>query len=483
LHTENIARICSFQQHLVKAQNYFPMISVVIPALNEEKTIRKVIQQAKRNELVSEIIVIDDQSMDDTVREARKEGVRIYTSTNLGKGDSMREGMMLANNELIVFLDADIPNYSEDIIEKLARPLINNEADFVKSYFDRQAGRVTEILVKPLLEFFFPHLLKFRQPLSGMIAGKRSFFQQVEFENDYGVDIGLLIDMDKVNARIREVCIGEIENDMQSLKALSRMAKQVANAIFKRVNIFQFPKKEPEDFSHTRQMRDQIEFSLKEIIREPSKMIVFDMDNTLLQGSFIHTAAGEFGFKKELDEIIINHKNDYVRTKKIAQLLEGKTYGELIQVVESIPLIGDAVQVIRELQVRGYVCGIISDSYQCITNHVKNLLGLDFTLGNELEFTKSVATGEVKIPSQFLRDKFSICEHDQCKSNMLLHILQKFGIQVKNAIAVGDGENDICMVRTAGRGVSFNATAIQIDGVADHIVKGHTMMPLLEIAL
>jgi len=230
-------------------------------------------------------------------------------------------------------------------------------------------------------------------------------------------------------------------------------------------------------------MRDQIEFSLKEIIREPSKMIVFDMDNTLLQGSFIHTAAGEFGFKKELDEIIINHKNDYVRTKKIAQLLEGKTYGELIQVVESIPLIGDAVQVIRELQVRGYVCGIISDSYQCITNHVKNLLGLDFTLGNELEFTKSVATGEVKIPSQFLRDKFSICEHDQCKSNMLLHILQKFGIQVKNAIAVGDGENDICMVRTAGRGVSFNATAIQIDGVADHIVKGHTMMPLLEIAL
>ena len=102
------------------------MISVVIPALNEEKTIRTVIQQAKRNELVSEIIVVDDQSTDDTVREARKEGVRILTSTNLGKGDSMREGMMLANNELIVFLDADIPNYSEDIIEKLSLLRINN---------------------------------------------------------------------------------------------------------------------------------------------------------------------------------------------------------------------------------------------------------------------------------------------------------------------------------------------------------------------
>jgi glucosyl-3-phosphoglycerate synthase len=199
--------------------------------------------------------------LDDTVREARKENVKILTSTNLGKGDSMREGMLLAKNEMIVFLDADIPNYSEDIIEKLTRPLINDEADFVKSYFERQAGRVTEILVKPLLEFFFPHLLKFRQPLSGMIAGKRSFFQKVEFENDYGVDIGLLIDMDKVNARIKEVCIGEIENDMQPLQALSRMAKQVANAIFKRVSIFQFPRKEAEEPSPARLMRAQIEYA------------------------------------------------------------------------------------------------------------------------------------------------------------------------------------------------------------------------------
>src|SRR5580693_6676235 len=222
------------------------MISVIIPALNEEKTIRKVIKQAKRNELVSEIIVVDDQSMDNTIAEANKEDVKIITSTQLGKGNSMREGMMIAKNEILVFLDADIPNYDTDIIDKLTAPLIWDEADFVKSYFERQVGRVTEILVKPLLEFFLPHLSKFRQPLSGMIAGKKSFFEKVEFENDYGVDIGLLIDMHKVNARIKEVCIGEIENDMQPLQALGRMARQVANAIFKRVNIFHIGRKEDE---------------------------------------------------------------------------------------------------------------------------------------------------------------------------------------------------------------------------------------------
>jgi phosphoserine phosphatase SerB len=394
----------------------------------------------------------------------------------------MREGLMVATHEIIVFLDADIPNYSEDIIEKLTRPLLEDQADFVKSYFDRQAGRVTELLVKPLLEFFFPHLSQFKQPLSGMIAGKKSFFRQVEFENDYGVDIGLLIDMDQVKARIREVCIGEIENDMQPLQALGRMARQVANAIFKRVNFFQAIKRDDkEGASHLRQVRERFEFSMADLLEQPQKMIVFDMDNTLLMGSFIHTAAEKFGFTRQLHELIHQY-NNYVRTVKIAQLLEGKSFGELIGVAESIPLIGDAVQVVRELQMRGYVCGIISDSYRCITNHLKNLLGLDFTIGNELEFVNSISTGEVKIPSQFLKDKLSLCEHDHCKANMLLHVLNRFGIQVDQTVAVGDGENDVCMVRVAGRGVSFNSTNRLVDEVADHIIRDRSLRPLLQYA-
>lgn len=456
------------------------MISVIIPALNEEKTIRNVIQLAKRNQRVTEIIVVDDQSMDDTIKVAKREKVRIITSTNLGKGDSMREGMMLAKNEIIVFLDADIPNYHQDIIQLLTDPLVNDEADFVKSYFDRQAGRVTEIMVKPLLEFFFPHLLAFKQPLSGMIAGKKSFFQKVEFENDYGVDIGLLIDMHHVKARIKEVCIGEIENDMQPLQALGRMSKQVAGAIFKRINIFSTNKTGEEEL-HVRAMREQMEFALKEINRAPKKMVVFDMDNTLLRKSFIHTAAEKFNFKKELVSIIAESKNDFVRTKKIARLLEGRTFAELISVVESIPLIGDAVEVVRQLQAKGFVCGIISDSYHCITNHVKNLLNLDFSLGNELEFKKSVATGEVKIPSQFLRDKSSLCEHEYCKSHMLLSILRRFGISIDNNVAVGDGENDVCMIRLSGKGISFNSNNILVDDVADYVLKEDSLLPVLRI--
>jgi len=106
-------------------------------------------------------------------------------------------------------------------------------------------------------------LLEFRQPMSGMIAGKKSIFQKVEFDNDYGVDIGLLIDLHQVRARIKEVCIGEVENDRQPLHVLGRMAKQVANAIFKRVNIFDGGRREEENPAQV--MREQVEFALKDL--------------------------------------------------------------------------------------------------------------------------------------------------------------------------------------------------------------------------
>ena len=455
------------------------MLTAIIPALNEEFTIGKVVHFCINHPLINEVIVVDDKSEDNTASIAAEAGARVIISEVRGKGISMKDGVNAASNELFIFLDADIDNYPEETITLLSEPLLLDEADFIKGTFSRNAGRVTELVAKPLLNIFYPGLAEFSQPLSGMIAGKKSFFKRIKFFNDYGVDIGLLIDMHNVRARIKEVCIGEVENDMQPLHSLGRMAKQVANAIFKRVNIFDGGRRQDED--PTQLMREQVEFALKEMVRQPKKMIVFDMDNILLQGSFIRTAADKFGFKRELDDIISQDKSNYIKTQKIARLLEGRTFAELINVVESIPLIGDAVQVIRELQVRGYVCGIISDSYHAIANHVKNLLGLDFTLGNELEFQKSVATGEVKIPSQLLKDKFSQCDHDHCKSNMFQYILHRFGISLADSVAVGDGENDVCMVKMAGTGISFNSTTPVVDNVADYVFKDQSLKPVLEV--
>ena len=95
------------------------MVSVIIPALNEEKTIREVINLVGRSGIVDEILLIDDKSHDNTIKQSRLPKVRIYTSPIIGKGNSMRDGMLLAKNEAIVYLDADIVTYPPILLNSL----------------------------------------------------------------------------------------------------------------------------------------------------------------------------------------------------------------------------------------------------------------------------------------------------------------------------------------------------------------------------
>jgi phosphoserine phosphatase SerB len=330
-----------------------------------------------------------------------------------------------------------------------------------------------------LLSILLPELSVFKQPLSGMIAGRKTLFEKIDFENDYGVDIGILIDAYIQKARIIEVNIGSLENRMQSLEQLGKMSREVAKAILKRVK--NLPEANLENYEHIQVVREQMEFAIKESLSDLKKMIVFDMDQTILEKSFINTAAERFGFKYALIEIVTKNNNPFIRTKQIAKLLKGRTIAEILTVVDEIPLVHDLKEVVDELKRRGFICGIISDSYDCVTNHLKNKIGLDFSLGNELEFSKSIATGEVKIPSFFTKPTDSYCEHDYCKGNVLKHVSQKYGVLLTNIITVGDGENDICMLKMAGIGVSFCSTNSLVDLVADKIIKERSFVSLLEI--
>ena len=455
------------------------MITVIIPALNEEKTIKYVIQVVRNFNHVSEVIVVDDKSMDNTVEAATNLGATVITSTKLGKGASMKDGLMLAKNDIVVFLDADITTYPPNVVEILTLPLINDEADFVKSYFARQAGRVTELVAKPLLSILNPNFPVFRQPLSGMIAGKKSFFERCEFEEGYGVDIGILIDMYNMKARIKEVSIGKIENRMRQLDQLGRMSKEVAKTIMEKSKALDL--KNLETYENIQVIREQMEYAIREGLMSLKKIAMFDMDNTILRNSFIYSAATKFNFQKELVEVITNNNNPFIRTKMIARLLKGRSIGDLLSLTDLIEVTSNLKEIVSALKKQGYITGIISDSYDCITNHIKNKFGFDFTIANELEFSKSVATGEVKIPSLFLLDDNSQCKHDYCKLNALIHICNKYGVDLKNTLVVGDGENDICCIRKAGIGVSFCSGSALANSIADYVITEPDFNLLLPI--
>lgn len=457
------------------------MITVIIPALNEEENIRSVVNFAISQAGVTEVLVIDDKSVDNTVKYAQQAGARVITSTKLGKGASMKEGIMYASNEIIAFLDGDIDPYPHQTIKRMCEPIISGKAEFVKSSFSRNAGRVTELVAKPLLSIFFPELLRFSQPLSGMIAGKKSLFAQLDFRDDYGVDIGILIDMHLMNARINEVEIGYIENKSKPWQALGKMSKEVAQTIIAKAAASKNPNYNFEELGVLHEIRSQMELAVDNQLKQFNKLVVFDMDNTLLRGRFIDVCAEKFGFKTELMNIRGTEIDPVVITKRIAALLKGKDISELIKTADEIEIVEGTKEIIQQFIDKGYIVGIISDSYDCITTHIKNKLGMHFSLSNELEFSKSICTGEIKIPSFFFTNSESVCRHNICKTNALLSMLHKYNIKRENSITIGDSMNDLCMIKEAGMGIAFCPTNELLNHHADVVIQENNFSKLLTL--
>jgi phosphoserine phosphatase SerB len=456
------------------------MITVIIPALNEAQTIAQVVTFCFKSRHVSEVIVVDDNSADQTVRLAAEAGARVLVSKKMGKGFSMKEGILEATNELILFLDGDINPYPDLTIENLSLPILEDRADFVKGSFVRNAGRVTTLVAKPLLSIFYPELSKFTQPLSGMIAGRKKHFLKIDFYNDYGVDIGILIDMYLMRVRVEEVHIGYIENKSKPWEALGKMSREVSKAIITKAQRLLPGTVDEEEIAKLEIINSEMNEVLEEELANYRRMVLLDMDNTILRGRFVDTMAETFGFTDQLTALREKENDPVILCKRIGRLMKGRTMEEMLQVISSIPMVDDIKDVVDELKKRNYIVGVISNSYQLVCGYVKQEIGADFVLANRLEFFEGIATGEVNMPSYFFPPPESICNHGLCKTHALQFACEKNHVKLENCMAVGDSADDACMVRHAGRGFAFCTTDDVLKSSADRVINEPSFRDLLK---
>ena len=195
-------------------------ISVCIPTLNEEENIGLIVSSIhdalmRKFPIVNELIVMDSGSTDRTREIAASAGAKVMLSSEIppalpthpGKGENLWKSLKVSSGDIVCYLDGDVSNFHTGFVTGLVGPLLQDASiDYVKAFYQRPllngeqrensgGGRVSEILVRPLISMFYPELADIIQPLAGEYAARRSTLESLPFPTGYGVEIAHLIDL------------------------------------------------------------------------------------------------------------------------------------------------------------------------------------------------------------------------------------------------------------------------------------------------
>ena len=200
-----------------------------------------------------------------------------------------------------------------------------------------------------------------------------------------------------------------------------------------------------------------ISFHVDNIYSKNRKLVVFDMDSTLIQAEVIDELAKLAGVEKKVAAITesamqgeIDFKESFIR--RVA-LLKGLETSRLEELTRNLPLSEGAGLVTRTLKGLGFKLGILSGGFTFVGEYLKEKLGFDYVYANTLDVKDGKVTGRVV---------GDIIDGEK-KALLLREIAEKEEISIEQTIAVGDGANDLPMISTAGLGVAFHAKPIVME--------------------
>jgi phosphoserine phosphatase len=197
--------------------------------------------------------------------------------------------------------------------------------------------------------------------------------------------------------------------------------------------------------------------------RTSRRLFVFDMDSTLIQGEVIDELARLAGVGEEVSRITesamrgdLNFDESFTRR---VGLLKGLPAEQALALRERIPLSPGAERLFRTLKLQGYYTAILSGGFTFFAKSLQERLGIDEFHANELEISDGKVTGRVIPPIM----------NGARKAAMLRQIAEREKIPLEEAVAVGDGANDLPMMALAGMGIAYRAKPI-VRAQADHSI-------------
>lgn len=201
----------------------------------------------------------------------------------------------------------------------------------------------------------------------------------------------------------------------------------------------------------TRDRPVDIAVQRENLSRRSKRLVVMDMDSTLIQIEIIDEMARLHGVADRVSAITARAMNGELNfeeslTERV-KLLEGLPYAACQKLALELPLSDGAERLLRVLKALGYRTGVLSGGFTFAADALKRRLGLDYAYANQLEVENGRLTGQVRPP----------IVGPQRKADLLDVIAQQEGIVPEQTIAIGDGANDLLMLEKAGLGIAFHA--------------------------
>jgi phosphoserine phosphatase len=194
-----------------------------------------------------------------------------------------------------------------------------------------------------------------------------------------------------------------------------------------------------------------IAFQRDDIYRRNRRLVVFDMDSTLIEAEVIDELAKEAGVGDQVSEITeaaMRGEIDFNESfKRRVALLEGLDESVLEGIAQRLKMTEGAEQLMSQLKRTGYKTAILSGGFTYFAKFLQKRLGFDYIHANELDIQDGKVTGKV----------VGTVVNGERKAELLREIAAKEGVSLEQTIAVGDGANDLPMLSIAGLGIAFRA--------------------------